>query len=554
MNRCPIGWWMPADQPPQTGRQAIADAIRQVDRPLYLVDRNGETAAADTGQVLIGAGAVPPAGALALLAHVPAIRPSDLGEPLFREAHGLRYAYVCGAMANGITSAMMLEAAGRAGMMGYFGAAGLSPGKVEAAIDTLQTRLPQGPYGFNLIHSPNDPALETAIVDLYLRRGVRRVSASAYLRLTPQIVRYRVAGIHRDSSGTVVCPNRIKAKVSRVEVASRFFAPPPAKILSALVDQGHITAEQARLAAEIPMADDLTAEADSGGHTDNRPALALLPTMLALRDAMMTRHGFRGPLCVGLGGGIATPQATAAAFAMGAAYVLAGSVHQACIESGTTDQVRRMLAEAGQADVVMAPSADMFEMGVKVQVLKRGTLFAVRAAKLYDFYRRYDRWEAIPVKDRAQLERDIFRTSFEESWQRTTAFFTARDPGQIERAEKDPRHRMALVFRSYLGLSSKWAVNGEADRQMDFQIWCGPSMGAFNEWVRGSFLEAPERRDTVSLALNLLFGAAVVLRINALRQAGVRLDPDTTHIVPIPVDEIRRKIGLDAKLTDQADK
>ena len=40
----------------------------------------------------------------------------------------------------------------------------------------------------------------------------------------------------------------------------------------------------AAMAAEIPMAEDLTAEADSGGHTDNRPALTLLPTMLALRD------------------------------------------------------------------------------------------------------------------------------------------------------------------------------------------------------------------------------------------------------------------------------
>ena len=32
------------------------------------------------------------------------------------------------------------------------------------------------------------------------------------------------------------------------------------------------------------MADDITAEADSGGHTDNRPFVALLPTILALRD------------------------------------------------------------------------------------------------------------------------------------------------------------------------------------------------------------------------------------------------------------------------------
>ena len=55
-----------------------------------------------------------------------------------------------------------------------------------------------------------------------------------------------------------------------------------------------------------------------------------------------------------------------------------------------------MLAQARQADIAMAPAADMFEMGVKVQVLKRGTMFAMRAAKLYDLYRTYDRLEQIP--------------------------------------------------------------------------------------------------------------------------------------------------------------
>ncbi len=69
---------------------------------------------------------------------------------------------------------------------------------------------------------------------------------------------------------------------------------------------------------------------------------------------------------------------------MGAAFALTGSINQACIESGTSDTVRRMLAEAEQADVIMAPSADMFELGVKVQVLKRGTMFALRASKLLD--------------------------------------------------------------------------------------------------------------------------------------------------------------------------
>src|SRR4029077_13940128 len=277
------------------------------------------------------------------------------------------------------------------------------------------------------------------------------------------------------------------------------------------------------MSAGIPMAQDLTAEADSAGHTDNRPALALLPTMLALRDRLQAQHGYPEALRLGAAGGIATPASAAAAFAMGAAYVLTGSVNQGCVESGSSDAVRQMLAEAEQADVIMAPAADMFEMGVKVQVLKRGTLFAMRAAKLYEIYRSRDSLDAIPAAERSMLEKTIFRLSLDEVWQETRAFFQERDPSQIARAEKDPRHKLALVFRWYLGQSSRWANAGEPTRKIDYQVWCGPAMGAFNEWTKGSFLERPENRRVVTVAMNILYGAAVLLRAGSLRCQGVRL-------------------------------
>jgi PfaD family protein len=305
-----------------------------------------------------------------------------------------------------------------------------------------------------------------------------------------------------------------------------------------LLENKTLTREQVELARHIPMADSLTAEADSGGHTDNRPAISLLPTLTALRNEMVKIHRYPQSIPVGLGGGIGTPQAAAAAFSMGAAYVLTGSVNQACVEAGTSDDVRRLLAEARQADVAMAPAADMFEMGVKVQVLKRGTMFAQRAAKLHEIYTIYDGLEKIPEKIRIQLERDYFKCSLDEEWKRTRAFFSERDPRQIARAEQDSRHKMALVFRSYLGQSSRWATTGNSARKMDYQIWCGPAMGAFNAWVRGSFLEKPENRDTITLAMNLLFGACILTRTNWIRCQGVALSPNMDAYSPLSLDAI----------------
>ena len=391
-----------------------------------------------------------------------------------------------------------------------------------------------------MIHSPSEPDLEAALTDLYIARDVRLVEASAFMDLTPAIVRYRLHGIARGEDGRVRAPNKVVAKVSRVEVAAKFLAPASERLLREMAAAGLITSGQAELAAEIPMASDLTVEADSGGHTDNRPLVAMFPAMIALRDRLQAQFRFKNPARVGAAGGISTPEAAAAAYMMGAAYVLTGSVNQSCVESGTSDQVRRMLAAAGQADCVMAPAADMFELGVKVQVLKRGTMFAQRGAKLYDIWRTCDSIEAIAPAVRAALEKDVFRSGLDEVWASTREYFLKRDASQVERAEKEPKHKMALVFRSYLGQASRWANAGVADRALDYQVWCGPAMGAFNEWTQGSFLQAPERRAVGLVARNILYGAAVLTRAHFLRCQGLTLDGETTRIEPLQAAELER--------------
>src|SRR5262249_27725778 len=155
---------------------------------------------------------------------------------------------------------------------------------------------------------------------------------------------------------------------------------------------------------------------------------------------------------------------------------------------------KRLLGAAAFADVMMAPAADMFELGVKVQVLRRGTLFAVRALRLYELYSTYSSLEQIGEPVRSQLEKDVFRAPIEEIWREARGYWESRAPAEIERAEREPKHRMALVFRWYLGQSSRWAKGGVKERHTDYQIWCGPAMGAFNAWVAGSFLDPLENR------------------------------------------------------------
>jgi len=148
----------------------------------------------------------------------------------------------------------------------------------------------------------------------------------------------------------------------------------------------------------------------------------------------------------------------------------------------------------------MAAAADMFELGVKLQVLKRGTLFAARATGSTTSTRarltrghpeavKRDLEHKISAPDRRRVARD--------------ARILARPrPGAVRSGGlgRQAPHgaRVPLVPRQVEPLGDR----GETARRPDFQIWCGPAMGAFNRWAKGSFLEDPAQRSVVQIALN----------------------------------------------------
>lgn len=528
----PTPTWTPTQAPPAFSPGDLGDLIEHVRSPAaVIVDP-------ETGRRGLGLGGEvgPVSGGWPTLAFLPPMYPEWLGDRGFAEAHGCRFPYVVGAMANGIATTDIVRAAAEAGFLGFFGAAGLAADRVEKALDRLQDLNELGyAWGSNLIHSPQEPALEAAVVDLYLQRGVHKVSASAYMDLTRPLVRYAATGLHQTPDGRVHRQNHVFAKVSRPEVAARFLAPPPGELLDDLVRRQQLLRSEADLALRLPVAEDITVESDSGGHTDNQALGALFPTICRVRDRALAEHGFTRPIRVGAAGGMGTPSALASAFALGASYVLTGSVNQACVESGLSEDGKRLLAAAELSDVTMAPAADMFEMGVEVQVLKRGTMFAQRGHLLRTLYRRHPSLDAIPEADRARIEKACFKTSLDQAWLDTRDYWLDRNPGEVQRAEKDPKHRMALVFRSYLGQASRWAIVGEKGRVVDYQIWCGPAMGAFNDWAAGSFLEAPESRTTAQVGLNLLEGAAAITRAHQLRALGLDVPSQAFDFAPRPL-------------------
>lgn len=438
------------------------------------------------------------------------IEAAALGSEVFRRRFGLKYAYMAGAMYRGVASAELVIKMAQSGLLSFFGAGGLSLSKIEANIVRIQDELSAGqPYGMNLLANYEYPAQEEAVIDLYLKYGIRNIEAAAFMQMTPALIKFRLQGLHADAHGGIVCANRIVAKVSRPEVARAFMSPPPIAIVEKLLERHLITPLQAELSQKVPVSHDICVEADSGGHTDGGIAAVMLPPLLRLRDEMQQTHAYLEPICMGLAGGIGGPEAAAAALLLGADFLATGSINQCTVEAGMSPDGKSMLQDMDIQDTEYAPAGDMFEIGAQVQVLKKSVFFPARANKLLSLYRHHESLDDIPARTRAQLEGTFFKKTFEEIWQETASYFRSVNlEHEVVKAEANAKHKMALVFRWYFAYCTRIAMEGKGDDRVNYQIQTGPALGSFNRWVKGTELEPWTRRHVDQIAVKIMDATA----------------------------------------------
>ncbi len=440
----------------------------------------------------------------------PAFTPERLGSAAFRARYGLRYAYVAGAMYRGVASPELVIRMGKAGCIAYLGTGGQSLAQIEQGLTQVRRGLQAGEaFGSNLLANYSNPAMEDGTVDLFLDNGVDCVEAAAFMQITLPLVRYRLKGLRRDAAGKVVCPHKILAKVSRPEVAEAFMRPAPESLVEKLLKANRITHQEAELSRFVPMAHDICVEADSGGHTDGGIATVLMPAMLYLRERLMAEYAYTEPICMGLGGGIGAPEAAAAAFVLGADFILTGSINQCTVEAAMSEDVKDLLQQMNVQDTDYAPAGDMFETGARVQVMKRGVFFPVRANKLFALFTQFDSLDDIPAKTSKQIQETYFKRSFDQVWDETKAYLREHaQEGDIAKAQENPKHKMALIFRWYFAYSTSLAFLGKKEERVNYQVQTGPALGAFNQWVKGTRLEPWANRHVDEIGIMLMEAAA----------------------------------------------
>ena len=438
---------------------------------------------------------------------------NSLGSADFIRAYNLKYAYVLGEMGKGISGVDLVNSAASHGLLAFYGSNGMSVEDVENAANRLSNNYKgETAYGFGISYDYKDVDREKKLIDIYLKYGVKVVEATEYSTVTKALVKYRLKGLSKMGDGNIAENNTILLKTRRTDTAKMFMSPAPQRVVDVLLEEGEITKEQAEMSRTIPMCRDICAMADGGGYTGLGNMFVILPAFTALRQIMMEQNGYTGSIRIGAGGGIGAPQAAAAAFLMGADFIMTGSINQCTKESDTSDAVKELLLEADVQDMGYINTFDDFDADGRIQVLKRGTLFKARADKFYHIYCNADS-KPIESDVKKQIEDRYLGRTFEEVFEELKASgkLTSEEANQ---ALCNSKIMLRNAAEWYLDKSVEWAKKDDKSHQADYMIMCGSAMGAFNMWAKGTELEQYENRTVGNVADAIMKNAMAFINEN----------------------------------------
>jgi trans-AT polyketide synthase/acyltransferase/oxidoreductase domain-containing protein len=425
-----------------------------------------------------------------------------LGSKSFRDTYNLRESYVIGSMGRGISGAEVLKSAARNGLLSIGGTDGLTQSQIRTLIQEAKVNDENSAVqGFHMSYAYSEKN-ESELINLYLEEKVKLLFVSGYSTVSKNLIKYKVKGLSKDADGNIRENNHIMASVSRTEVAESFMKPAPERIIDALLKDGEITDEQALLAKSVPVSRDICVEADGGGYTNRVSMFAAFPAIEAIAKKINKSNGYSEKIRVGVSGGIGSAKAAAAAFLMGADFIVTGSVNQCTVEASTSDTVKKMLSSLTIQDIGYVSAGDIYDPGRMIQVVKKGSLFKARADKLYRICQSGEGIKAIDQGTKEQLETRYFGKKIEEIIQEIL----------LEDVGEHPQEQLVLLYKWYLKKAMEWAIEGNDDKQTDYCIMCGCSIGSFNEMVKGTELESWKNRTIESVSKKRMNDAVTEIR------------------------------------------
>ena len=444
---------------------------------------------------------------------------SDLGNKNFQEVHGVKYSYCVAPFEREVCSPKLVAELAQQGILGFCPVEYMDTHQVNETLTKLRSLSNGKPYGVGYKYHPHHPDLEEHMLELFVSADVPRLFLSHYVQATKAMVHYRLTGLTANDKGVPQPKHQLFIRVPHTGLAEYFAQPAPQDLIDALVTEGRLTEEEGLLGSKLPLSQDIIVDGDVSRTGGKQDIVSLFP---ALRHSLRrAKIGRSVEVRVGVAGELATPEAINAAFKMGADFVVTGSVNGLTIEAGGSQARKELLAKAKPEDFVSAPSFEYLDADYRVRVTKFGTMFATKANRMEELYRATDSLDGLTHEGLKFLEQKVFQCSLVEAYDKAEPFLRQWWPNLVEQATTSPKVRASLLLKWFLFESNQWAIDGVQGRQMDYQVRGDGAVGSFNLWRENTEFNDISKISVVQLALNLLKGAAVISRMQVLKEHGV---------------------------------
>lgn len=364
---------------------------------------------------------------------------NHLGADSFKKDYKVSYSYAVGGMQKGISSVSMIEELNKNKMLGFLGIEGLSIDEALRLISLAKMKMPLDSVGVKVANNLFDPGYSKNIMEQIIAEDIKKIEVSGYQKPDEDLVKYRLRNLNVDEKGNTIIPHKMIVHIATVKASQSFMEPAPKNIVKKLLDANEISVKEAEIAKNIPMCDDICIDNNKG---ENR--YGWLSILKNLSEECFNKFNLEKKVRIGIGGGIGNPQTVAMAFFAGADFIVTSSINQCTVEAGTSDYVKTLLQNAVETDFIFAQEVGLFELGEKKSVLKRGTLYHIRALKLYEIYNRYESINEIPEKENELITKKYFKVSFNEVY---NCLKDKVSMEMIQLAEVQPKYKMALIFK-----------------------------------------------------------------------------------------------------------
>lgn len=406
---------------------------------------------------------------------------SCIGSEEFKKDYDVDFAYAVGGMCKGISSVAMIKKLSDSRILGFLGSYKLKLDEAKELIDQALSCMEHHRIGVNVTYDALNLENHIEVMDYIIKKDIRNLEVSEYRMIDLSIVKYRLKSLSIDKDSKFVVPHKILAKVSSREMAEKFCSPAPEELVQILYQNNEITEFEAKYAKYLPMCDDLCIEY----YTQGQSALGYIQTMKEMSRSLYEKYKLFQCPRVGFAGGIGNPQTVAVSFLLGADFVVTGSMNQCSVEASTSDIVKDNLQSLDDTDFTYAVVSDLFEFEEKKSIVKKGSLYHIRASRLYEVYNRYDSIEEIPTDLKKLIEEKYFQRSFETIYSDIYENLTIENK---KLSKEQPKYKMALIIRYFLDKCFQDALDGRMEGKINYQIISSNAIVQFNNWVKNTEL------------------------------------------------------------------